>query len=205
MTGAVLVLGAGDMGSAIAHSLHGAGFAVAIADGPAPAHPRRAWPLPMHCGTGGQLWPGWSQRGRMMQRPSSGCSSNAKGWRSPSCHQSPSWRHAPSPLSSMPGCASAACHLICAASRHWSSAWVLALRQAKTATAPSRPAGRPLGGSSKLVGRAVAEASTVGYRGGGATLTDAGRNLIADYRAIERTAQRAAEPRLAALLRRTKG
>jgi xanthine dehydrogenase accessory factor len=37
----ILVLGAGDMGSAIAHALFGAGFAVAIADDPAPAHPRR--------------------------------------------------------------------------------------------------------------------------------------------------------------------
>jgi molybdate transport system regulatory protein len=56
-----------------------------------------------------------------------------------------------------------------------------------------------------LVGSAVVEASTGGYRGGGATLTDAGRSLVADYRAIERAAQRAAQPRLAALLRRTKG
>jgi xanthine dehydrogenase accessory factor len=37
----VLVLGAGDVGSAVAHALHGAGFAVAIRDDPAPAHPRR--------------------------------------------------------------------------------------------------------------------------------------------------------------------
>ena len=55
-----------------------------------------------------------------------------------------------------------------------------------------------------LVGTPVVEASTGGYRGGGATLTDAGRNLVADYRAIERAAHRAAQPRLAALLRRTK-
>jgi molybdate transport system regulatory protein len=77
-------------------------------------------------------------------------------------------------------------------------------------------AGRALGMSYKrawdlvnalnqLVGTAVVEASTGGYRGGGATLTDAGRNLVADYRAIERAAQRAAEPRLTALLRRTNG
>jgi len=57
----------------------------------------------------------------------------------------------------------------------------------------------------RLAGTPVVAASTGGYRGGGATLTDAGRNLVADYRAIERAAQRAAEPRLAALLRRTKG
>ena len=57
----------------------------------------------------------------------------------------------------------------------------------------------------KLLGVAVVAASTGGYRGGGATLTDAGRNLVADYRAIERAAQRAAEPRLLALMRRTKG
>ena len=56
-----------------------------------------------------------------------------------------------------------------------------------------------------LVGSAVVDASTGGYRGGGATLTDAGRSLVADYRAIERAAQRAAQPRLTALLRRTKG
>ena len=41
MTHSMLVLGAGDMGSAVAHALHGAGFAVAIADDPAPTHPRR--------------------------------------------------------------------------------------------------------------------------------------------------------------------
>jgi len=75
-------------------------------------------------------------------------------------------------------------------------------------------AGRALGMSYKrawdlvnalntLLGHAVVAASPGGYRGGGATLTDAGRSLVADYRAIERAAQRAAEPRLAALLRRT--
>jgi molybdate transport repressor ModE-like protein len=57
----------------------------------------------------------------------------------------------------------------------------------------------------KVFGVAVVSASTGGYRGGGATLTDAGRNLVADYHAIERAAQRAAEPRLLALLRRTQG
>lgn len=57
----------------------------------------------------------------------------------------------------------------------------------------------------KQLGTAVVETSPGGYRGGGAMLTDAGRGLVADYRAIERAAQRAAEPRLAALLRRTGG
>jgi molybdate transport system regulatory protein len=57
----------------------------------------------------------------------------------------------------------------------------------------------------RMLGVAVVDASTGGYRGGGATLTDAGRNLVADYRAIERAAQRAAAPRLQALLRRTSG
>ncbi|WP_237216145.1 xanthine dehydrogenase [Falsiroseomonas oryziterrae] len=40
-SGPILVLGAGDVGSAVAHALHGAGFAVAIVDTQAPAHPRR--------------------------------------------------------------------------------------------------------------------------------------------------------------------
>jgi molybdate transport system regulatory protein len=57
----------------------------------------------------------------------------------------------------------------------------------------------------KQLGTAVVETSPGGYRGGGAMLTDAGRGLVADYRAIERAAQRAAEPRLAALLRRAGG
>ena len=54
----------------------------------------------------------------------------------------------------------------------------------------------------KLVGTPVVEASPGGYRGGGALLTDAGRSLVADYRAIERVAQRAAEPRLDGLMQR---
>jgi xanthine dehydrogenase accessory factor len=41
MKGRVLVLGAGDMGSAVAHALHAAGWPVAIQDDPASAHPRR--------------------------------------------------------------------------------------------------------------------------------------------------------------------
>ncbi|RAI54573.1 winged helix-turn-helix domain-containing protein [Roseicella frigidaeris] len=76
-------------------------------------------------------------------------------------------------------------------------------------------AGRALGMSYKrawdlvdavnqVLGTPVVDASPGGYRGGGAVLTDAGRNLVADYRAIERAAQRAAEPRLAALVRRTR-
>ncbi|WP_240791190.1 winged helix-turn-helix domain-containing protein [Roseomonas sp. AR75] len=56
----------------------------------------------------------------------------------------------------------------------------------------------------KLVGTPVVDASPGGYRGGGAMLTDAGRDLVADYRAIERAAQRAAGTRLAALLQRTR-
>jgi molybdate transport system regulatory protein len=55
----------------------------------------------------------------------------------------------------------------------------------------------------KQFGTPVVEASTGGQRGGGAMLTEAGRNLVADYRAIERAALRAAEPRLAALLQRS--
>ncbi len=56
----------------------------------------------------------------------------------------------------------------------------------------------------RLLGQAAVAASPGGHRGGGATLTEAGRSLVADYRAIEQAAQRAAEPRLAALMRRTK-
>lgn len=56
----------------------------------------------------------------------------------------------------------------------------------------------------KLVGTPVVETSAGGPRGGGARLTDAGRALVADYRAIERAAQEAAEPMLEALARRTR-
>lgn len=55
----------------------------------------------------------------------------------------------------------------------------------------------------RQIGTPVIAASPGGHRGGGAVLTDAGRTLVADYRAIERAAQRAAAPRLTALLRRT--
>jgi molybdate transport system regulatory protein len=57
----------------------------------------------------------------------------------------------------------------------------------------------------KLLGEPVVAASTGGHRGGGARLTEAGRSLVSDYRAIERAAHRVAERRLAALLRRTHG
>ena len=53
-----------------------------------------------------------------------------------------------------------------------------------------------------LLGTSAIDATTGGYRGGGATLTDAGRNLVADYRAMERAAQRAIEARLSALVKR---
>ena len=57
----------------------------------------------------------------------------------------------------------------------------------------------------RLLGASVVEATTGGYRGGGAALPATGRCLVADYRAIERAAHRAAEPRLAALARRASG
>lgn len=57
----------------------------------------------------------------------------------------------------------------------------------------------------RQAGSPVVEASTGGHGGGGATLTDAGRSLVADYRAIEQAASQAAEPRLAALRRRFGG
>lgn len=57
----------------------------------------------------------------------------------------------------------------------------------------------------RVLGAPVVDASTGGYRGGGAVLTDAGRALVADYRAIEKAAHRAAEPRLDGLVRRTLG
>jgi molybdate transport system regulatory protein len=53
-------------------------------------------------------------------------------------------------------------------------------------------------------GAPVVATSSGGPRGGGAMLTEAGRGLVADYRAIERAALRAAEPRLAALLQRSR-
>lgn len=54
----------------------------------------------------------------------------------------------------------------------------------------------------RLAGVSVVEATSGGVRGGGARLTEAGCEIIADYRAIESAAVQAAEPRLAALLRR---
>ncbi|MGG5817399.1 winged helix-turn-helix domain-containing protein [Falsiroseomonas sp. HW251] len=54
----------------------------------------------------------------------------------------------------------------------------------------------------RLLGTAVVEAAPGGHRGGGASLTEAGRKLVADYRAIEKAAQRAASRRLTALVGR---
>ncbi|TCZ55562.1 winged helix-turn-helix domain-containing protein [Roseicella aquatilis] len=56
----------------------------------------------------------------------------------------------------------------------------------------------------RILGTPVLATSPGGHRGGGAVLTEAGRSLVADYRAIERAARRAAEPRLAALARRAR-
>lgn len=56
-----------------------------------------------------------------------------------------------------------------------------------------------------ILGHAAVDAAPGGYRGGGATLTDAGRSLVADYRAIERAAQRAAGARLDAMAKRVRG
>lgn len=57
----------------------------------------------------------------------------------------------------------------------------------------------------RQAGAPVVAASPGGAGGGGARLTEAGRGLVEDYRAIERAALRAAAPRLDALLRRTEG
>ncbi len=56
-----------------------------------------------------------------------------------------------------------------------------------------------------LLGTAAVSASPGGHRGGGATLTEAGRTLVEEYRAIEAAAQAAAGTRLAALASRAKG
>uniref|UniRef100_UPI001F01F314 winged helix-turn-helix domain-containing protein n=1 Tax=Falsiroseomonas oryziterrae TaxID=2911368 RepID=UPI001F01F314 len=53
----------------------------------------------------------------------------------------------------------------------------------------------------QLLGTPAVATSPGGARGGGATLTEAGRRLVADYRAIEEAARQATAPRLAALLR----
>lgn len=55
----------------------------------------------------------------------------------------------------------------------------------------------------RLLGTPAVTASTGGARGGGATLTEAGAALVADYRAIEEAAKQAAAPRLQALARRS--
>jgi molybdate transport system regulatory protein len=57
----------------------------------------------------------------------------------------------------------------------------------------------------RFLGSPAVAASIGGTNGGGAVLTDAGRGLIADYRAIERAAHKAAEKRLAALAKRATG
>jgi molybdate transport system regulatory protein len=57
----------------------------------------------------------------------------------------------------------------------------------------------------RLLGTAAVEAAPGGRGGGGARLTEAGRTLVADYRAIEAAAQRAAARRLRALARRAVG
>ncbi|WP_439551943.1 winged helix-turn-helix domain-containing protein [Falsiroseomonas sp.] len=59
--------------------------------------------------------------------------------------------------------------------------------------------------TNRLVGTPVVTATPGGHRGGGAALTEAGRALVADYRAIEAAAREAAAPRLALLLRRSEG
>ena len=57
----------------------------------------------------------------------------------------------------------------------------------------------------RMLGTPVVEACRGGPRGGGARLSEAGHDLVADYRAIEQAAQEAALPRLAGLLGRAKG
>ncbi len=57
----------------------------------------------------------------------------------------------------------------------------------------------------RLLGIPVVATSSGGARGGGAALTPAGAALVADYRAIEAAARRAAAPRLRALARRSGG
>ena len=56
----------------------------------------------------------------------------------------------------------------------------------------------------RMLGTPVIETSSGGPRGGGARLTEAGHDLVADYRAIEQAAHEAARPRLARLLSRAK-
>jgi molybdate transport system regulatory protein len=57
----------------------------------------------------------------------------------------------------------------------------------------------------RLLGTPAVDATTGGAGGGGAALTAAGRDLVADYRAIERAAVEAAESRLTALAARARG
>jgi molybdate transport system regulatory protein len=90
----------------------------------------------------------------------------------------------------------------------------IALLEAIAAEGSISAAGRALGMSyrrawdlvdalNRQLGTPAIAASTGGLRGGGAVLTAAGRTLVADYRAIERAAERAAARRLGALVRRT--
>lgn len=53
--------------------------------------------------------------------------------------------------------------------------------------------------TSRLVGRPVTQTRAGGAKGGGADLTDAGRELVRRYRAIEQATAAAAEPHIAAL------
>lgn len=57
----------------------------------------------------------------------------------------------------------------------------------------------------KVLGTPAVAAATGGQGGGGADLTEAGRGLVRDYRAVERAAHRAAARLLAGLARRSNG
>lgn len=57
----------------------------------------------------------------------------------------------------------------------------------------------------RLAGTPVVDARPGGHQGGGAVLTDTGRRLVDDYRAIEQAAGRAAAAKLRALVRRLRG
>ena len=56
--------------------------------------------------------------------------------------------------------------------------------------------------TSRLVGEPVAQTRAGGVKGGGAELTDAGRDLVRCYREIEQAAAAAAAPHIAALFGR---
>jgi molybdate transport system regulatory protein len=91
----------------------------------------------------------------------------------------------------------------------------VALLEAIAATGSISAAARSLGMSYRrawdlcesltaVLGAPAVSASPGGAGGGGATLTGEGRQLVADYRAIQQAAQQAAAPRLAALAARAK-